>query len=394
MTVAIDDNLWVPQPPLDASEAVNLWRKGVENLLSGQLTAIQTLLAPPTSATWPGFQSNYYRLTTGPKTVRAPYGTAPAWCTEGTATPSLVWVDNTNDRLVIFERLYDRWRAKAAGSTYFGGHSEITITDPHSVVYVPQGTGTHRGKYWVSSTASDTITTVDPHASFATSTFSLGAAESNVHRLFYDSDNDKVWAITANGTRICQIDPGDGSNDAQSTGWTNLKCLAPADTKIWLTKTSGLVTERIQYLDPSTLAATNPGITVSAGGCAGIKYLSDLAKVFVHDGNGDQTMRVIDNATATQDATLALGVNIDGDDPKAWIAELRSVVVGGNVWWYSIDILTGAMTSMGPAAVLGSGNQLNSVSYIEDYKEVIGITSGPDCICWPTPAYVARIETL
>lgn len=361
----------------------------VQNVNDGRASTAAVTPALASSRTWPGFNGSNYPLLYSGRAANS----WVAWETQ-TTTPYLIWVCNSSNRVIVCDRVFDRWRIMPSASTPFAGIKEITITSPVAICWVPYtGSGTTRGKFWVSSSGSDTITTIDPYNSFATATFTLGASESNVTWLGYDSTNDRVWAITGGGTRICSLDPADGSNDAQSTGWTGLTCLAPAGaSKLWLSKTSGLVTERLQYLLPSNIsaAATNPGITVSAG-VYSINYCSGVNQVFWINSAGDQRVGFADNVADTG-VELSTGYNHWGV-PAAWIEETRTIVVGGQGTLIALDAYTGAVTSLGYCESFRTSGSVHSARYISEYKEVLIFSDAPTNLAlWVCPSVLELTE--
>lgn len=368
----------IPTPPDAPDEETRRWRYGIHHILSShdfqieEVEAAAAVEALPSSRTWPGFSGAAYPVLYSGRAANS----WVAWELQ-TDTPYLLWVSTSADRVIVCDRIYDRWRIMPSASTPFAGIKEITITDPVAICWVPYtGADTTRGKFWVSSSASDAITTIDPYNSFATATFALGASESNVSFLEYDATNDRVWAITGGGTRICEIDPADGSNDAQSTGWTGLTWLAPAGAgKLWLSKTSGLVTERLQYLDPSdiTVAATNPGITVSTG-VQSITYCSGIDQVFWINSGGDQRVGLADNSADTG-VELNTGYNHWGR-PAGWIEEVRTIALGGQGTMLALDAYTGAIVHAGYVENFRTSGSVHSMRYIPEYKEILCFSDG------------------
>lgn len=365
----LKNSLWVPRAPLASDPPKNIedWRHGVENALL-QLNERLPLLVEEVDtvtsvSTSPGFNNFHYALDCRPFATRTvDYGVA--WCLE-TDTYYLAVNCYNNDRTCIYERRGARWVPLASGTPTLSGNTEVTITDPMDVIYVPAGTGTHRGKFWVCSSASDTITTIDPHNSFATATFTLGVAETNVKQLVYDADNDKVWAVTAagatvttpfGGTRIIRINPSDGTNEAQATpGGGAITSIVPTASKIWYSKTSGLATERVQYLNPSTLANTNPGIAVGAASVDGLALCSEIDRLAVIEGAGGNTVRFWNITNDTEESSINTGV-AHYCYRAAYVHADRALWIGGVTTPIVLDVVAGCALSRTPATALGSGS--------------------------------------
>lgn len=377
------------EPPQDQAhpQKINYWREKVALALRyilKQIDGIRAILALPTTRTWPGFQGAPYPLL---RSNRDGNGWL-AWTLE--TTPYLLWV-TTSDSVVICERLFDRWRIKAASDDPWAGIHEVSVTDPLAIIYVPQGAGDHRGKFWVSSSTSDTITTIDPFNNFATDTFALGASESNVTYLTYDADNDRVFAITGGATRICSIDPSDGSNDGQSTGWTGLTALAPTPSKLWLSQTSGTNTDKLQYLDPTdvTIAATNPGVNCSSGGCVNIDFCAGIDQLVALRGGGNIEVYLVDNAADTLVAHSLDAGQFGGR--TAYIHELRCIVFGGQSTVIATDAYSCATMFAAPIGNFLSGGSMTWSHYIPEYKEMVATVDGVLCP-WVFPSVLESEE--
>lgn len=391
----------LPIPPSDHQSTpdealrVNMWRYLLRlkiQDMQDEIDAIEVEAAIPTpvDAAW-GFYGNVYPLRTAPKATSDCNGML-AWCLESD-TPVLAFCTSTSyDKVYLLERSYDRWDFARAGSATLSGAASVTVSGPGGICYVPltgaSGTGSRRGKFWVGNDANDTITTIDPHNSYATSSFTLGAAETGVTYLRYDAEHDRVFAITAGGTRIVDLDPTDGSNDVQSTGWTGLTHIAPMGTKLWLTKSTGAAGTQLQYLTLANIAAaaTSTGIVApgGTGAFSGIVPLPEIDRVAVIEGSGVNWVLFVDGTAATLESSLNSGVNLWNWD-RAWIPDHRVLVLGGVTYAIAVDVITGATSSRIAASALpnAGGNNVSISFYIPEYKEVIVYLD--EWLVFPTP---------
>lgn len=389
----------LPIPPSDHQSTpdealrVNMWRYLLRlkiQDMQDEIDAIEVEAAIPTpvDAAW-GFYGNVYPLRTAPKATSDCNGML-AWCLESD-TPVLAFCTSTSyDKVYLLERSYDRWDFARAGSATLSGAASVTVSGPGGICYVPltgaSGTGSRRGKFWVGNDANDTITTIDPHNSYATSTFTIGASETGVTYLHYDAENDRVFAITAGATRIVNLDPTDGSNDAQSTGWTALTHITTMGTKLWLTKTSGAAGTQLQYHSVSSIgtAATSSGISPPSAGFSSVTPLPEIDRIAVLEGGGSNNVLFVDATAVTLESTLNCGVNLWNWN-RAWIPDHRVLVLGGVTYAIAVDVITGATSSRIAASALpnAGGNNVSISFYIPEYKEVIVYLD--EWLVFPTP---------
>lgn len=376
-------------PPTAHSTDMDYWLESlVTSLQSFQIT-VDPFTPQPSSMAWPGFLGAPYTLESNPFSNSGPNGWI-AWCLETNPYSMLIGMGSADDKVMCVTRIFDRWKPVPASSgTTFAGPKFITITNPGPIIFVPttgaSGTGAARGKFWVFSSTTDTITLVTP-GTWATSTVSMGAGYANVTRAYYCPTLDAVYIICGNKTIITQLDPTDGSNIADNTGWTTANDIGLLGTKLWVTRDTAGGNDNVFYIDTTSFAtaATNISYATLNPGFKNITICAALDRVGLIEGYGGNKIHFLNATSNAYEAQLDIGIN-HYEWGSCYIPDLQVLVWGGVTYIGAFDVVTGCfMYYINTDRLPHSPSGLSWSYYIPETKDVF-ITHANGWICCPTP---------